>query len=203
MRILRISRTNPQLSVLSMSFVSNAARMGTIFVVWIILMKRFDVSPVLSGICCICVQGFAVGMKPLSEHIFRHISVLKSQRYGALLGSISVMLLVVAQNITMFLIVTLALSVSKVALESTIPRTTHKFLIESQGFAPKLVGTQQSAVLFMSLIVMPFAMANNYLLPALFTAIAYFVCVAITFVMPMCGDDNFVQVNGDGDDSQE
>lgn len=191
MRILRNSLSFP---ILALNFASIAARVGFIAASWLLLMDRFHVSPILSGIMSCAVQGFVTVMTPISRSIFSRVSLLTSQRIGAVLGLILSLTLIFVNDLIAFVLLVFVASFSKVAIESTFPRVTHAFLSSDPKFSAKLMGTQQSSVLFVSALIAPIALMGFHTAPMAIAAILYSVALGVTFVLSKCGDDGYTHI---------
>lgn len=196
---MRISRNPEYLPVLLINFFSIASRVGLIASSWILLVNRFEINPILSAIMSMCVQGFIVAMNQISKKVTRNLSLLNTQRLGAIVGALSCLALLIVSNLVLFLTVVLFASFSKVLIESTFPRVTHRFLRNEKKFSSILMGTQQGSVLFVSLIIAPIAIFGNYDAPIVVTSALYFIALLVTVKFPSCADDNFEEVIQSGD----
>ncbi len=191
MYIMRILRIRGKFPVYSLVFFSVAARVGFIASTWIVLMSRFHVSPILSGLMSLMVQGLITVMKPLSSAVFKRVSLLTSQRAGAILGLTSCFALLFIHNIILFLAIVFCASFSKVMIEATFPRVTHAFLVQDTKFAPRLIGVQEGSILFVSAAIAPVAFAGSVLIPLVIAAVLYACTWAITYLFPECGSDSY------------
>jgi|GEM_PF-4859762 len=191
MRILRNSSTFP---VFALCFTAIAARVGFIAASWILLVTRFGLDPIVSGIMSAGMQGAITLMVPVSRQIFNRLSLLKSQRAGALLGMVSCLALLNANSMIVFIVVVTVASFSKVAIEATFPRITHSMLLEDVKFSPRLMGTQQGAVLFVSAVIAPVALLGSETGPMYIAFTLYFATCMVTMLLPKCGFDSYEEI---------
>lgn len=187
MRQIRLLKSRPSLPIMIFGFLLVGARIGLITSTWLILMQRFSVNPIISGLTSVSLQGFVVMMKPLSEKIYERISISRSQIIGSAIGATSVVSMLLINNLAMFFCVVLLASVSKVMVEASFPLVTHRFINTDTSFSTRFFGTHQSAILVICALMAPFAMANNIVIPVLITFSFYVLGLIASIVMPECG----------------
>ena len=201
MRIMRILRNSPQLPIFGLCAFSIAARVGFITSTFILLMSRFNVSPIISAFASISLQGSITMMRQLSNKLFKHLSLLSSQKFGAALGAVSCLLILTTHNLILFLFFVFIASFSKVAIDGTFPRVTHEYLVDDDKFASRLIGVQQGSMLFVSAIIAPIALSGLVIAPVLVCFALYALTFALVSVFPQCGSDSY-EVIIDNDSSE-
>jgi len=193
---MRILRNSSERQILVLSALSTAARFGLSVSVFIILMSRFEVSPVLAAAVGIGLQGFAVATNQISKRLFRFVSLSTSQKIGAVLGVAVSLLMVRVNSSSIFLMLAFLSSFSRVALEATFPRVTHSMIVADKSFASKFVGVQQGSFLFVCAIIAPIALSGSTVGPMLVTAVFYVLVLAVALFYPSCGVDSFEEIIG-------
>lgn len=191
MRILRNSRLLPIYSICALAI---AARFGFVTASLLLLMNRFQVSPMISAIMCVCLQGVVVAMQPISVRLFRVISLNASQKMGAILGLVACIALMHLQNLILFLFVVFLASFSRVAIEGTFPRVTHGFILEDHTFASRLIGCQQGSLVVLFAVVAPIAITGSVLGPMAIMVFLYLLILALAISYPQCGSDTYEEV---------
>ncbi len=191
---MRVLRNSPERQILIFSGFSNAARFGLIVAAFIILMSRFDVTPILAAAVGISLQGFVIATSQLSKKLFQYISLSTSQKLGATIGVITSFFLLSANNIVFFLLLTLISSFTKVAIEATFPRVTHSMIVANRDFASRLVGVQQGSFVVVCAIIAPIALSGSVLGPMIVVLIFYLIVLALALLFPACGIDSFEEV---------
>lgn len=191
---MRIMRDSPERPFYAIGLLAVAGRTALMASVWILLMARFDVSPMTSAATSIALQGTIIFSQPLSKKIFLHMTVLSSQRLGAGVGIISSSALLFIDNLAIFIAVAFIASTSKVALESTFPRITHSYTANDPKFASRFVGAKESGYLCASAIIAPIALSGFMVAPMVIAISIFIVVYAFTFLFPECGMDSYEEV---------